>query len=271
MSIKKIQQLRNITALGIMECKDALTKANGNIDLAIENLYSKGTIKYVKKDAKKLGFVNICLNEEKNSALIIEFNTQTDFVSKNQDFLNFVNHVTRIGLKNKIQNIEELLNQKFENKTIEQHQSILVNKFKENIHISRLKHIDTKEGILGAYVHNNKIAVVTVINKKIKDLAHDLAIHVAAMKPEYIKIEDIEKERIDKEKSILIEQVKEQHPKKNNTILGKIVEGKLNKLYQDIVLIKQTFVKDKNKTIENLLNENSCDITNMYRFEVSKD
>ena len=94
-SIKKIQELRNVTSLGIMECKEALVKANGNIELAINNLYSKGTIKYTKKDASKLGFVNTILNEERTKAIIIEFNTQTDFVSKNEQFLSFVNLTTK--------------------------------------------------------------------------------------------------------------------------------------------------------------------------------
>ena len=99
-SIKKIQELRNITSLGIMECKEALLKANGDIDLAINNLYSKGTIKYTKKDASKLGFVNSALNEDKKQAIIIEFNTQTDFVSKNEQFLHFVNLATKAALHN---------------------------------------------------------------------------------------------------------------------------------------------------------------------------
>jgi len=271
MSIKKIQKLRNITSLGIMECKDALLEAKGDIDLAIENLYSKGTIKYVKKDAKKLGFVNICLNDEKDSAILIEFNTQTDFVSKNQQFLNFVEKVTKIALERKTQDIEELLNYRFEDKTVHQHQSILVNQFKENIHISRIKYISLETGILGAYVHNNKIAVIVSIDKKIPDLAHDLAIHITAMKPEYIDVKNIESERIIKEKNILKQQIKEKHPNKKDNILEKIIEGKLEKFYQEIVLLKQIFVKDKNKNIGNLLVENSCKVINMYRFEVSKD
>lgn len=271
MSIKKIQKLRNITSLGIMECKDALLEAKGDIDLAIENLYSKGTIKYVKKNAQKLGFVNICLNENKDSAIIIEFNTQTDFVSKNQQFLDFVEKVTKIALEKKTQDIAELLNYKFEDKTVNQHQSILVNQFKENIHISRLKYIDIKKGILGSYIHNNKIASIVAIDKENKNLAHELAIHITAMKPEYIKVEDIEKDRLEKERKILIDQIKKQHPKKPQNILEKITEGKLNKLFQDIVLTQQIFVKDKDKNIDKLLKENSCDITYMCRFEVDKD
>lgn len=269
MSLEKIRELRKITSLGMMECKDALSNAKGDINKAIENLYSKGTIKYIKKNAQKLGFVNVKLNKEKTDAIVIEFNTQTDFVSKNQQFLNFVGNVTELALKKKTMNIEELLNEDFEGKTIKQHQSILVNQFKENIHVSKLKYISAKEGILGAYVHNNKIAVVVNINKKLEELAHDLAIHITAMKPEYISIENVEESRISKEKEILIQQVKIQHPNKNNRILEKIAEGKLNKLYQEIVLLKQVYVKDKNKKIENLLNENFCSIVEMCRFETS--
>jgi len=102
MSIEKIKKLRNITSLGMMECKEALLQSNGNVDLAIENLYSKGTIKYIKKNAKKLGFVNVLLNNQQTSAVIIEFNTQTDFVSKNQQFLIFVKKVTKICLEKEI-------------------------------------------------------------------------------------------------------------------------------------------------------------------------
>merc|ERR1711935_1028346 len=219
---------------------------------AVNNLYSKGTIKYIKKDSTKLGFVNVSLNEERNSAIIIEFNTQTDFVSKNEQFLKFVKEVTQVALIKNIQRIEDLLKETIGDKTIEKQQSILVNQFKENIHVSRLKQIHSEKGVLGAYVHNNKIAsVINLDNKELKDLAHEIAIHITAMKPEYIKVNDIEKERIEKEKNILIQQVKKEHPKKNNNILEKITEGKLNKLFQEIVLYKQIFVKDKNKSIEN--------------------
>jgi elongation factor Ts len=270
-SIKKIQKLRTITSLGIMECKEALIKANGDVDLAVENLYSKGTIKYIKKSSTKLGFVNVGLNQDKTSAIIVEFNTQTDFVSKNEQFLKFVKEVTQVALNKNIKKIDELLQESIEDKTIEKHQSILVNQFKENIHISRLKQIHSEKGVLGAYVHNNKIASVVNLDKKeLKTLAHEIAIHITAMKPEYIKVDDVEKERIEKEKNILIEQVKKEHPNKNQSILEKITEGKLNKLFQEIVLYKQTFVKDKNKNIENLLKENLCNITDMCRFEVEK-
>jgi len=269
MSIKKIRKLREITSLGMMECKEALIKANGNLELAIEELYSKGTIKYVKKNADKLGFVNVSLNSDKNCAVIIEFNTQTDFVAKNEQFLKYVQQVTDIALNKEVKHIEDLLNQKLNDETIEYHQSILINKFKENIHISQLKFIKIETGMLGAYVHNNKIASVINIDKKNPNLAHDLAIHITAMKPEYIHVTDVENERLKKEKNILMEQVKQQHPKKNEKILNIIVEGKLQKLFQDIVLLKQIFVKDKNKNIENLLKENACNVNNMYRFEVS--
>jgi len=167
MSLKKIQQLRNITSLGIMECKEALLNANGNVDKAIEDLYSKGTIKYVKKDSQKLGFVNVVLNEAKDNAVIIEFNTQTDFVAKNEQFLSFVKNVTKKALEKKIKNIETLINEIIDGKRIEKHQSILVNQFKENIHISRLKYIDIKKGILGSYNINKSIQKEIGRNKEL--------------------------------------------------------------------------------------------------------
>jgi elongation factor Ts len=204
------------------------------------------------------------------SAIIIEFNTQTDFVSKNEQFLNFVKKVTNLGLSKKINKIENLLEEKIGEKTVEQEQSILVNQFKENIHISRLKYIETNEGIIGSYIHNNKIASIIIIDKMLKELAHDIAIHITASKPEYIKVSDVEIDRIKKEKDILIQQIKEQHPKKNLQIFERIVEGKLNKLFQEIVLYKQTFVKDKNSNIESLLKQSNANITYMCRFEVEK-
>lgn len=271
MSVEKIKKLRSITSLGMMECRDALIESKGDLDLAIENLYSKGTIKYLKKDAQKLGFVNVLLDKSQKLAVIIEFNTQTDFVAKNEQFLLFVKRVTKVCLEKKIEKKEDLLKQSFENKTIEQHQSILINQFKENIHISRLKFISIDQGILGGYVHNNKIAVVISINKDKKELAHDLAIHATAMKPEYLKVEDVEKERLDKEKKIIMEQIKTKQPKKESHILDKILDGKINKLFQEIVLVKQNFVKEKNKSVEILLKENKCDVLDMFRFEVSKN
>jgi elongation factor Ts len=269
-SINLIKKLRNITSLGIAECKDALVKSKGDIDLAIEDLYNKGTIKYTKSNAKKLGFVNVLLNEEKNAAVIIEFNTQTDFVSKNSQFLNFVSNVTKVCLIKKIESIPNLLTEYIGEKTVEQHQKILINQFKENIFISRLKFIQTTDGIIGTYLHSNKIASLVIMNKNNSQLSHDIAIHVAAMNPEYIKVKDIKSERIEKEKSILMDQIKKQHSNKNDSILNRIVEGKLNKLFQEIVLYKQIFVKDKNKSIENLLKENKSEISYICRFEVEK-
>jgi elongation factor Ts len=146
----------------------------------------------------------------------------------------------------------------------------LINQFKENIFISRLKYIETKDGIIGSYLHGNKIATLVIINKKHAHLSHDIAMHITAMNPEYIQIKDIENNRIEKEKKILLDKIKKEHSNKNEQILNKIAEGKLNKLFQEIVLYKQIFVKDKDNNIEYLLQENKCDVTYMCRFEVEK-
>lgn len=269
-SIEKIQQLRKITSLGILECKKALIKSDGNIEAAIKHLYNKGSIKYMKKDAKKLGFVSIATNKKMNASIIIEFNTQTDFVSKNENFLEFVNGVTKLGLYNKTKNLDELLQSEIDNVKVKDKISILINQFKENISVGRIKYIEAEKGVIGSYVHNNKIAAVVILDKDLKELAHDLAIHVAAMRPEYIKPDDIETSRLEKERKILNDQVKQNNKNKNAFIISKITEGKLNKLFQEITLYKQTFVKDKGKTIEDLMNDNKCNVIYICRFEVEK-
>lgn len=273
-SINLIKKLRSITSLGIMECKNALIKSKGNINLAVDNLYNLGTIKNRNKkylnSKSNFGYLNIKVDENMQSGIMIEFCSQTDFVTKNKIFLEFVSDVSSIALNNSIKNIKSLLQEKIKDKTIEQVQSILSEQFKENIYIKRLEYIYTKEGIIGYYLHRNKISSMVVLNKKIKELSHDLAMHITAMNPEYIKIENIEQDRIKKEKEIFKSQIISKMKNKPEYIIEKIINGKLNKLFQEITLYNQFFVKDNKKTISELLLENNCEVKYISRFSTTE-
>lgn len=263
-----VKELRERTNAGMMECKKALTEANGDIELAIENMRKAGQAKAVKRASKIAaeGTISVVSDEQGKHALLLEVNSETDFVAREARFQKFAEEAAIVALKEKIQDIESL-QQKMDATRLE-----LVSTLGENVSLRRLCLKETKDGVIGAYAHGDangvRIGSLVVLKKGTAALARDLAMQVAAMNPEYLKKEDVPQSRMDKEKEVFIDQTREEGKPEN--MIEKIVEGKLKKFSNDISLLGQTYVKDPSKTVEALLKQENAEVDSFVRFEVGE-
>ena len=207
-----VKELRERTSAGMMDCKKALHETNGDIEKAVDFMRASGAAKAAKKAGRIVseGLVNISINADKKSAAIIEVNSETDFVSKSDDFINFVQTLSSLALKNQPKNIESFLEQKLDSgDTVNTAKEKIIVKIGENIAIRRIQNITTKDGTIGAYKHGDRIAVIVAISGSNEDLAKDIAMHIAASNPECISEKDLSDDIIEREKAIFIEQAQE--------------------------------------------------------------
>lgn len=270
-----VKELRERTNAGMMDCKKALTETNGNLEKAIEFLRKKGHANASKKSGRITAEGLVIAVHSGNKAVVIEVNCETDFVAKDENFINFINKLSEIAIKNEINTIEKLQQAKYEGElSVEDKRLELISKIGENITLRRINFIRIEEGVIASYLHGGKnsakIASIVALLGGDKDLVKDVAMHVAAMKPEYLKEEDVPKERVEKEKQILLEQAQLQHTGKPQEVLEKIISGKLNKYVKEITLLGQAFVKDPKISIADLLKSKNATVKEVVRFEVGE-
>ncbi|WMY97598.1 MAG: translation elongation factor Ts [Arsenophonus sp.] len=263
-NLSLIKELRNRTGVGITTCKSALLQSNGDIELAIQNLRIIGKIKASKKsiNAVNSGIILAKMSLEKDFVAMLQLSCETDFVSREQNFLNFGQNIIQYVVNNKIDDLN-FIQKKYEEKRIE-----ILSKLGENIQITKLSTLVSSQ--LDYYLHNNRIGVLISLDgeKNNKKLIHDLAIHIAASNPEYINQEDIPKDIIEKEKKIQFKIIKKStSPRK---LMEKIISARINKFIDDIVLTKQQFIFDQTKTVYQVLKENNMIIKKFVRFELNK-
>ena len=258
-----VKNLREKTGLGMMECKKALEEANGNLEDAITNLRKNSALKAEKKSSRTAVEGIISARKFDRGIIFAEVNCETDFVAKDENFLNFCQNSIDFALKNSAaENLLDTVSQGME----EQRMS-LVQKIGENIIIRNVREISGK--VADFYIHSNKkiAAGVTLVNGD-ESLAKEIAMHIAATNPLVLSPDDLDKDYISKEREIFMSQVEgEDKPKE---IIEKMVEGKLKKQLSDVSLLKQPFVKDPSKTIETLLSEFGSEIDNFVRLEVGE-
>lgn len=252
-----IKELRERTGIGMTKCKKALENASGDINLAIENLRKEGAASAVKKEGRetKEGLISVAQNDD--AVAIVEINSETDFVVKNERFGEFLEKVTAAALSNKPSSLEEFFQQTMDGQTVEEARAAMVQTIGENIQISRVKvFLKGSDRSLGVYKHlGGKLVVVVELSGAAEEgLAKDIAMHSAAAAPEYVRPEEIPSELVEKEKEIARHQME---GKKPENILEKIIEGKLNSYYQRVCLLKQSFIRDENLTISQLLAKRS--------------
>jgi len=254
----QVNDLRQRTGAGMMDCKRALTEANGDIQKAIEILRKKGASVAAKRAEKSAneGLVLTKISEDKKFATILEINCETDFVAKSEDFVNLAKFITDEVYKSKPKNVDELMN----NSAVKDKLNDVLGKVGEKIEISRFDNIEAKDGLLVDYIHmGSKLGVLIKFddvkdgNDELYNIGKDMAMQVAAMNPISIKREDVPKETVDKEIEIYKELAKKEG--KPEQILEKIAMGRLNKFYQENVLLEQAFIKDNSKTVGDLLKE----------------
>ncbi|MBK4775568.1 elongation factor Ts [Candidatus Pantoea edessiphila] len=255
-----IKKLREYTGAGIMECKKALIEVNGDIHLAIEYMRKSSSIKALKKvnNVAVNGIIRVKIFG--NYGVILELNCETDFVTKNICFLNFADKLTNCVVLNPEINLVSL------KKQFEEERISLVAKIGENIQINRLSILQGAE--LGCYLHRDRIGVLVSGYNISKNLIKNIAMHIAASNPIFIKPEDIPNNIIEKEREIQIVIAKKST--KSREIAEKIVEGRMRKFENEISLIGQIFVMDHNKTINDVLQEQDAEIIEFIRFEVGE-
>jgi elongation factor Ts len=266
MSIKasEVKNLREKTGLGMMECKRALEEAKGDIDLAITNKRKNSALKAEKKSSRTAieGVILIQSNNSSNNSIILEINCETDFVAKDENFINFTNDVMQTCFESPEKTLEELSTESLEEK-----RQSLVQKIGENIIIRRKSNISS--GFISSYCHaNNKIGVIVSLENENEELGKDIAMHIAASSPIVINPEDVEDELLSKEREIIAAQVASSD--KPEEIIEKMISGRLNKFLSEVSLVNQPFVKDPSKKVKTLIEESNNKVLSFTRFEVGE-
>ena len=258
-----VKNLRDKTGLGMMECKKALEAADGNLEEAITNLRKNSALKAEKKSGRTAVEGIILAEKTDKEILFVEVNCETDFVAKDQNFLDFCNETLSFATnKSSSENIFEEVSSAMEEKRMS-----LVQKIGENIIIRKIEVISGE--ITEFYIHSNrKIASGVSLISGSEAVAKEISMHIAATNPIVLSPEDLDKEFVEKEREIFRSQV--ENTDKPKEILEKMVEGKLNKQLADISLLKQPFVKDPSKKIETFLSESNSEIKSFVRLEVGE-
>lgn len=270
-SAKEVKALRDRTGAGMMECKKALVAANGDIEKAVEELRISGQAKADKKSARAAaeGCVVIKIAPDQKSAVILEVNSETDFVARDENFLNFVNEITDVALANQITTVEALFTQELPSlkEPVEESRRHLIAKLGENIQVRRLSFVTT-EGVFGTYVHGGRIGVLVDMASGDKDVAKDIAMHIAASRPVVVNRDDVSDELIAKEREIFSAQAQESG--KPADIVEKMIEGRINKFLDEVSLMGQPFVKDPTQKIFQLLKAANAEVAAFIRYEVGE-
>ena len=255
-----VKELREKTGAGMMDCKKALAASDCDIEKAIDFLRTKGLADAAKKSGRIAaeGTVTSYVSDDAKTGAIVEVNSETDFVAKNEDFINFANNICRFIADNKPADLDALLAMNFEGTTVEKALADKVAKIGENIKIRRFAHFTaTNDSTIDTYIHaGGKIGVLVEISgatDKDKETVRDVALHICAANPICVDENDLDKSIIEHEKSIYMEKAKESGKPAN--IIEKIVEGQINKFKQEVCLVSQKFVKNPDDTVAKVLGD----------------
>ena len=269
-SAKDVNELRSKTGAGMMDCKKALTECNGNMEEAIDWLRKKGIDKAAKKADRIAaeGLANIFT--EGNKAAILEVNCETDFVTKNAEFVEMIEKIGGAILKGDTSNLEEINKLDVDGQTVEEYITAKTAKIGEKLSLRRAELITkSDEENFGTYLHmGGKIAVLVVVDGASVDVAKDVAMQAAAMRPKYLNKDEVPSEVIEKEREILKEQAINEG--KSADIAEKMVNGRIQKYYKENCLIHQAFVKENDIDIETYVKNNGGSVKSMLRYEVGE-
>ena len=261
-----VKELRDRTGAGMLDCKNALVEANGDIELAIENMRKSGQAKAAKK-AGRIAAEGVILTKVDNGvATMLELNCETDFVARDQGFLAFGQKLIDVAAANKVNDIDTLNGFDIEGGKVSEVRDALVAKIGENISPRRV--ITVEGSNLGAYIHGGRIGVGAILNGGDEELAKDIAMHVAAANPQYVKPDDVPADVVAKEKEIQLELAMQSG--KPADIAEKMVSGRMNKFTGEISLTGQPFIKDPSMLVAALLKSKGAEVINFVRFEVGE-
>jgi len=267
-----VKELRERTGSGMMECKKALTETNGDLEAAVELMRKAGLAKADKKSGRTAAEGCVCCKASADGkrAAIVEVNSETDFVAKGDDFINFANLVAQVALDSEATTLEELLQVKIAStgETVEETRRAMIAKIGENIAVRRFDRFSAPAGLVASYLHGSRIGVLVELSGGDAALGKDVAMHVAATKPACVDETGVDAELIEKEKAIFSAQAEASGKPAN--VIEKMVEGRIKKFLGEITLVGQPFVKDPDQTVGKLLADKGAKVARFVRLEVGE-
>lgn len=271
-SAKLVKELREKTGAGMMDCKKALVETNGNIEEAIDYLRKKGAATASKKADRIAAEGSTYIKVDGSTAVILEVNCETDFVTKNENFQELLVELGDLLIKEKPANLEEALALKINDEdTVQDHINNLIAKIGEKISLRRFEILEkTDQEAFGAYTHmGGRIGALTLVEGTTdEELAKDIAMHVAAINPKYVSRDDVAEDEVNREREILKQQALSEG--KPEHIVEKMVEGRLGKFFEEICLLEQSFVKDPDMKVKKLVADKGASIKTFVRYEVGE-
>ena len=279
--LEKVKELREVTGAGMQDCKNALKENNNDIDKSVEYLRKKGVLKASKKSSRDAAEGLIIIGENQNNFTLTEINTETDFVAKNNEFIEFCSKVSEVSLN--ANSLDELQNQKLNDSTIEESIVNLISKIGENIKLRRFENINKDGQKISYYIHNKSSdltgKIVSVLKYKSnkdesKSFANNICMHIAAMSPMALDEKNLDKNFLESEKKIIEEQLSKEGKKPE--IIEKIMTGKLNKVISENTLLGQSWVVDQDITVKKAIdkfnkdNSDNFEIISYYKFKVGE-
>ena len=266
----QVKELRERSGAGMMECKKALVETGGDMDAAIEHLRKSGLAKADKKAGRVAAEGAIIEASDERGAVLVEVNCETDFVAKDENFRRFAQRIAELALSADSDDIAALAEAEYEagGDSVDARRQQLVAQLGENIQIRRTRRLARGEGVIGAYIHGGRIGAMVTLEGGDAELARDIAMHVAAMNPQYLDADAVPADVLEQEKDILRAQAEESG--KPPEIVEKMITGRLNKRLAEITLVGQPFVKDSDQTVGKLLQSRGARIVEFVRLEVGE-
>ena len=267
-----VKELREKTGAGMMDCKKALEACEGSMDKAVDWLREKGIAKAAKKESR-IAAEGLCkIKVDGNTAVMVEVNSETDFVAKNEEFTNFVDYLLDEILKNDVKTNEDVLAIKDGEETVSDKLVALTAKIGEKLSFRRFEKVTKADDeTFGTYIHlGGKIGTIVVVKGANEEVAKDVAMQAAAMSPVALKRDGVPAEMVEHEKGVITEQVKNEAAGKPEDIVARMVNGRLEKFYKEIVLEEQAFIKENKLSVSKYVSDNGGEIKSMVRFAVGE-
>lgn len=262
-----VKALRDQTGAGMMDCKKALTEADGDTEKAIDLMRKSGALKAAKKSGRIAAEGTIAVARNEREAVLVEFNSETDFAARNQEFTGFADRVAMLALSSGARSIEELRDLELDGQTVGEALTALIAKIGENLSLRRLDRLSGE--VLGTYIHSNRrIGVMVSLHGGSEDVARDVAMHVCAARPDFVHPEDVSAEVVEKERRLQIEIAMQSG--KSESIAEKMVAGRMKKFTGEVSLTGQPFVKDPSQTVGQMLGQHHADAVAFVRYEVGE-
>ena len=264
-----VKDLREKTGAGMMDCKKALNENDGNVEAAVDWLRTKGLSAAAKKSGRVAAEGLVAVATKGNKGAVVELNAETDFVARNEKFQAFLEKLALFVLENGVEDVESLKTTEMDGKTVTDHITDLIATIGENMQLRRVAYVEVSEGVVAQYVHGalkdglGKIGVLVALQSsgdagKLENLGKQIAMHVAAARPEALNIADVDSAKLEREREVLAEQARASG--KPEDIIQKMMEGRLRKYYEQVVLLEQTYVIDNENKVSQVLENASKDV-----------